>query len=226
MHLGKIYKSLPLSVQKLLTPYVVAKDIKKKNEEIKDNYTELTQKQINNLKIVLNREDFLSTIPLNGVAAEIGVDTGTFTEKILEITKPSKLHLIDLWGTKRYPEEKHQIVSTKFSNLINENKVEIHRGFSTEMLLNFPENYFDWVYIDSGHGFKVTYQELIILKDKVKPHGIISGHDYCRYKSNGQSRFGVVEAVNKFCVEYNYEFLYLTNETHRHLSFAIRKIHE
>jgi hypothetical protein len=41
---------------------------------------------------------------------------------------------------------------------------------------------------------------------------------------NGGVRYGVVEAANEFCVRHDWEFIFLTAETHRHLSFAIRQI--
>lgn len=225
MRLGKLYRAMPKSIQKIFKPYVVFRSLERQNKEIKENYRELSQMHIQNLKVVLNRDELLKLMPKNGVITEIGVNVGSFTEKLLEYTQPLKIHLVDLWGSERYPEEKYSIVLNKFSEQIKEDKIEIHRGFSTTVLKDFPNEYFDWVYLDSDHGYRTTYDELIILKDKIKQGGVIAGHDYCRFASKGNARFGVVEAVNKFCVEYDYELFYLTAETHRHLSFAIRKIH-
>jgi len=59
---------------------------------------------------------------------------------------------------------------------------------------------------------------------KVKDGGIIAGHDYCQGNINDVLAYGVVQAVNQFCIKYDYEFIYLTHETHRFLSFAIKKI--
>ena len=36
-------------------------------------------------------------------------------------------------------------------------------------------------------------------------------------------RYGVVEAVNEFCVKRGWEFICLTCDSRRHLSFALRK---
>jgi hypothetical protein len=59
----------------------------------------------------------------------------------------------------------------------------------------------------------------------VKDGGIIAGHDYTRYGGKyGMERYGVVEAVNAFCLKYDWEMIYLTHECHRHLSYALRKI--
>lgn len=220
---GIIYRNLPGPLKRFAEPFAIRKNLRKKREEVEANYSVLTGAHIENLRVVLDRDALLEELPENTVVCEIGVDTGAFTKKIISIAKPKKLHLVDVWSSKRYPEQKFRGVQEKFKEPIATGKVEINRGYSTDALPGFPDGYFDWVYLDSGHGFGLTWQELLLLKDKVKPAGIIAGHDYCRYSSKGNHRFGVVEAVNKFCVEYEYEFLFLTMETHRHLSFAIMK---
>ena len=220
----KVYNLVPSSIKNYLDILVRHRVMKEKTSEILDNYVELNPVHIQRTKLITDRETLLNLLPKDKVICEIGVDTGDFTQKILEKTTPRKLHLIDLWGSERYPEEKFNFVKKRFDTEINSELVQIHRGYSTKVLMDFPNSYFDWVYLDSGHGFELTVNELQLLNKKIKPDGIISGHDYCRFRSDGGSRFGVVEAVNKFCVEQNFEFLYLTMETHRHLSFAIRKI--
>jgi len=59
---------------------------------------------------------------------------------------------------------------------------------------------------------------------KVKDGGIIAGHDYCKGNVKIALEYGVVQAVNEFCLKFNWEFIYLTHETDRALSFAIQKI--
>src|SRR5262245_4949992 len=47
------------------------------------------------------RRDFLlELMPKNGVCVEVGVFDGVLSERILALTKPTKLHLIDPWYTK------------------------------------------------------------------------------------------------------------------------------
>jgi hypothetical protein len=185
----------------------------------------LEQKHIDNLKILLNREALLKKMPINAVCAEIGVDHGEFSELIIKNTLPKKLHLIDAWGDpERYHDGLKILVKEKFEKEIKEGIVEMNIGFSTEVLKNFPDHYFDWVCLDTDHTYKVTADELNILKSKVKVDGIISGHDYIIGNWVGDCRYGVIEAVHELCVKDNWELLYLTVNKNEMPSFAIKKI--
>jgi hypothetical protein len=186
---------------------------------------ELQQKHIQNLKVILNRESLLNVLPKNAICAELGVDEGVFSEMILKQTIPQKLHLIDAWGDPtRYHDGLKDLVRGKFKNEIEQKKVELNIGYSTTVLKEFPNQYFDWVYLDTDHTYKVTADELAILKDKVKPDGIIAGHDYIIGNWAGDCRYGVIEAVHELCVSDNWELLFVTTETHQFRSFAVRKI--
>ncbi len=134
------------------------------------------------------------------------------------------MHLVDLWGSSRYNSKVESNVREKFSDQISNNIIEINKGFSTEILNNFQDHYFDWVYIDSDHGYKVTMNELEILDYKIKNDGIICGHDYISRSRKKGRKYGVIEAVHEFCSSRNYEIIYITLETLAHNSFAIRKI--
>ena len=186
---------------------------------------DLKPQNIQNLKTLLNREELLKSMPKNMVVAELGVDHGDFSELILKITSPQKLHLIDVWEGGRYHNGLNNIVETKFNKEIDKGQVEMNIGFSTEVLLNFPDNYFDWVYLDTDHSYKTTKEELDILKLKVKPDGIIAGHDYTIGNWVDHNRYGVIEAVNEFCVNENWEIIFLTVEADHYRSFAIKKLH-
>ena len=132
--------------------------------------------------------------------------------------------MIDLWDSLRYSEQLYDKVKNRFAQQIDAGILHIHRGYSTEKLAQFPDHTFDWIYIDTNHTYETTKQELNLCRHKVKPSGIIAGHDYVQGDWKMRVRYGVVEAVNEFCVKNSWEIVYLTNETHRHLSFALRKI--
>lgn len=186
--------------------------------------TELEERNVENQRTFSNRAIMLQHMKKDAVVAEIGVDSGAFSQQIHTITSPKKLHLIDLWGNERYNEKLKLKVENDFADEISKGSVEINRGMSIEVLAKFSDEYFDWVYIDTDHSYSTTKAELELCALKVKNGGIIAGHDYVTGYWNAGMRFGVVEAVNEFCVNSNWEFLYLTSEVDRHLSFALRKI--
>jgi hypothetical protein len=186
---------------------------------------ELEQKHIDNLKVLLNRDQLLKRMPKDAVCAEIGVNEGEFSELILKNTAPQKLHLIDAWGDPiRYHDGLKLVVKDKFTQEIERGQVAINVGFSTEVLKKFDDHYFDWVYLDTDHTYKVTADELWILKGKVKPNGIIAGHDYTIGNWPGDCRYGVIEAVHELCVKDNWELIFLTSETDQFRSFAIKRL--
>lgn len=185
---------------------------------------ELAEKHLRNLRVLPTRADLLAQLPPNAVVAEVGVDHGDFSEEILRIAQPKRLYLVDIWGSARYHDGLAQLVQRKFASQISAGQIEIKRGLSTEQLPLLDDASLDWVYIDTDHSYATTKAELEICRTKVKAGGIIAGHDYITGSWINGVRYGVVEAVHEFCVKYDWEILFLTHETDRHLSFAIRQI--
>jgi len=141
----------------------------------------------------LNRESLLRFIPNNKICAEIGVFNGSFSEIILKENKPSRLYLIDCWGpTKNIlynnvdisyqsiecGNQKYHEILHKFKNEILHNKVKIIRSFSEDCVDMFPDNFFDWIYLDSDHTYENVLNNLKLYNKKVKDNGLIIGHDY------------------------------------------------
>jgi hypothetical protein len=184
----------------------------------------LNEIHISNLKVLVSREKMLEMFPKNGIVAEIGVDKGEFSEKIFNIASPKKLHLVDIWDSERYPKALHRIVEELFAEEIKNARVEINLGLSTTVVNTFDDSYFDWIYIDTDHTYATTRSELEMYSKKIKPGGIIAGHDYIQGNWNGMARYGVIEAVYEFCVKNSWEIIYLSMEIDHAPSFAIRKI--
>lgn len=180
-----------------------------------------------NIKIVHNRTQLLQTMLKNAVVAEIGVYKGQFSRRILDVTSPKEFHVIDPWdllkGHSKHGKQHHKVVLETLQKEIDAGIVTVHKDFSENVLPTFSNNYFDWVYVDADHSYESVIQELNTCKNLVKDNGYICGHDYTRWAGNGLVRFGVVEAVNEFCNEHQYEIVLLTNEPHRHLSYVLKK---
>jgi hypothetical protein len=184
--------------------------------------TALEQKYLKNCRVLSKREiELLESLPKNGIIAEVGVYLGDFSECILRVNKPKKLYLLDLW-----PGELtgyYEKVCKRFDKEIKAGIVEIIRGDSREVLKSFPDQYFDWVYLDTLHNYEMPSAELEIVQHKVKERGIIAGHDYIKWDYVAMVKYGVIEAVNEFCVKNDWEFVYLTLEHHGFHSYALQK---
>lgn len=184
----------------------------------------LQMKHVQNCELLLNREELLKKMKKQSIVAEIGVDEGKFSRLIHQIVQPEKLHLIDMWGTNRFHDGKFQDVQSFFANEIECQEIEIHKKLSTEATQDFADRYFDWIYIDTDHSYETTRDELRLYAPKVKDGGIIAGHDYVKGNWITTYRYGVIEAVHEFCVNNDWELIYLTAEPMENQSFAIRRI--
>lgn len=218
-------KIIPAPLQGKLYAFITSL-VKEKNRAISSRIPRhaIKAETIAHTKLLLNRGELLKRLPKQAVVAELGVDQGYFSEWIWEICEPSKLVLVDLWGSERFHQGKRKAVEDKFNTQINAGKVQIEIGLSTEVGERFPDHYFDWIYIDTDHLYQTTIKELEIWAPKVKEGGIIAGHDYIIGNWDGMVRYGVIEAVYEFCSKYQWEILYLTMEHDSNPSFALRKI--
>ncbi|HEY3917063.1 MAG TPA: class I SAM-dependent methyltransferase [Stellaceae bacterium] len=174
----------------------------------------------------LVREDLLRLLPKGGEVAEIGVAQGEFSRAILANASPRKLHLIDPWehqeredyqsdgnnAEANEQERRHQAVCAQFSKAVQAGQVEIHRAYSAAAAQKFTAAQFDWIYIDGLHSYDGVKSDLQHYKDKVKPDGLILGHDYANHWRAQQMNFGVVEAVNEFTKSEGFEFVALAHD--------------
>jgi len=185
---------------------------------------ELTNKHVENSRLLNSRTELLKLLPKNAIVAELGVDQGIFSKEILSITCPSKLYLIDVWDNERYSDSKKEAVMEKFKDSISKGNVEIVIGYSTDVVSSFQNDYFDWIYIDTDHSYSNTISELSLYGPKMKKDGIICGHDFIQGNFTGLLKYGVIEAVREFCLKENWEILYLTFDFNDNPSYAIRKL--
>lgn len=151
------------------------------------------------------RKDLFETIiPKNGVGAELGVHKGKLSRLILRHNRPKELHLIDPWWNQPFenwawsrgdqsPASSGAAIIHAFSDEIKRGVVRIHAGYDTDVLTSFPDEYFDWVYLDTTHKYEDTVKEMELLLKKVKKEGVIAGNDWYENKSHGHH--GVCRAV-------------------------------
>ena len=187
---------------------------------------QLEKKNISNLKIKLNRLEILKELKKSSICAELGVAYGEFSDQILEIVKPELLVLVDSYPNKgNFVDEGNlKYIEKKYQKLAEEKKIQIINEDSVKAASMFKENFFDWIYIDTTHSYHQTLGELRAWKNKIKGDGYILGHDYIMGNWIDDIKYGVQEAVHQFCVEENWEIIYLTARIGENTSFGIRKI--
>ncbi len=66
----------------------------------------------------------------------------------------------------------------------------IHTGLSWEGAALYGDRSLDWVYIDADHHYEPVCRDIDAWLPKVKPGGVIAGHDYSGYPG-----YGVIQAV-------------------------------
>jgi predicted O-methyltransferase YrrM len=172
-----------------------------------------------------SREDLLEELPKGAIVAEVGAAFGDFSKEILQRVVPEKLHLVDPWHSQRY-ESGMGLIEEKFSREIAAGVIVLNRGLSVDILPTFPDNYFDVIYIDTDHTYETTLAELRLSEKKLKPGGLLTGHDFCIGNIVSPWPYGVIGACHQFCVENNWGYRYLTLEHHGHYSFGLARLSE
>lgn len=191
--------------------------------------------------VLTSREELLPYLPKGGVGAEIGVAEGNFSAAILETVEPRELHLIDPWshlerggdllegqnvlsdadeagaggaGPDAPPrnlqgDDLYANVAARFEG---DARVRLHRQYSYKAAAGFEDGMFDFVYLDGNHNYEFVLRDLEDFGAKLKPGGLLFGHDFFENAFAREEHYGVVEAVGTFLKRSDFRFLMLTWE--------------
>jgi hypothetical protein len=191
--------------------------------------------------VLSSREELLPYLPKDGVGAEIGVAEGAFSAAILEAADPRELHLIDPWsnlesgsgllqasmtlanvqdalehGVELDPPPPNPMGDSILAGVVarfeGDPRVHFHRQYSYKAAASFEEEYFDFVYIDGNHNYEFVLRDLQDFASRLKPGGLLFGHDFFENEFSRKHNYGVVEAVLAFLKRSNFRFLMLTSE--------------
>ncbi|NJK75784.1 MAG: class I SAM-dependent methyltransferase [Microcoleus sp. SU_5_6] len=176
---------------------------------------------VKNCRLVESRVKMLELLPKNAVVAEVGTQYGRFAEKILTIARPKKLHLID-GNFDGFNAELGQ-KQTAFHEAIENGTIELHKGDSSTILSEFPENYFDWIYIDADHAYEGVCKDIQQGHPKIKSGGMMVFNDYTNWSVCEIMPYGVAKAVNEFCLAQNWEIVFLALQPFGYHDIAIKK---
>lgn len=143
----------------------------------------------------------VSKFPTNSHFVEVGVWKGMsacfMAVEIINSNKDIKFDCVDTW---EYVPTSKELEEAQFENLYDvflsniepvKDKINIVKGISWEAASKYADNSLDFVFIDAGHDYESVKKDLIAWFPKIKPNGIIAGHDY-------HFDCGVYPAVNEF----------------------------
>ena len=131
--------------------------------------------------------------PIRG--AEIGVLGGGHAVTILKNwPEISLLHLVDSYGGITDTDPKFLGFKEKFAAY--ESKIRWHIKTSLEAAPDIPDGSLDFVYIDANHRYFEVSQDIRAWLPKVRPGGVVCGHDYFSFGS-------VKKAVDDWAAETN-----------------------
>lgn len=148
-------------------------------------------------------------VPNNGIMAEIGTHKGRSLCSLAPILKPRNIKIIaiDSWpiesGGDTWGKENETVVREIFLNHLKifeiDDIVTLHEDSSIIASTKYPDNYFDFVFLDGAHDYDNVFNDIKAWTPKVKKGGWIGGHDY------GNPHWaGVKDAVHNFFGDGNY----------------------
>ena len=125
------------------------------------------------------------------VGAEIGTWRGEFAEVLCKANSGLLLNCIDPYQAIAYADsvsgwpkeqERFTLYYKEAREKLKPYSVNWVKAYSMTAVKRFDDNSLDFVYIDANHNFQHVVNDLCEWLKKVKPGGIISGHDYARFK--------------------------------------------
>lgn len=143
--------------------------------------------------------DIAAMLPDNCNIAEVGVADGAsaifLAERLADLGKTFHYRLIDNLDYGRAKQFKTIMDNVYKSGMWK--FIDVLPIDSLNASLEYPDEYFDFVFIDSGHTFELTKAEIRLWYHKIKNGGILAGHDY----NNGE--WGVKLAVDEVIKDYD-----------------------
>lgn len=140
------------------------------------------------------------------IGVEIGVASGEYSLQLVKANPQMKLIGIDPYLP--YSEYKDYSLITTFKKLESDaleklskiHNYEFMKEMSMDAIEKFEDGSLDFIYIDGNHQDPFVTQDITEWSKKVRPGGIISGHDYMVTRKAG---FNVKEVIHKYTKDNN-----------------------
>ena len=134
------------------------------------------------------------------VGAEIGTDHGQYAQQLCEGIPGLHLHCVDPWiayteGNEIHTEEDVNKIYEEAKSRLTGTGATILKIPSMGAISYFDNDELDFVFIDGNHSYENVLEDITEWTKKVKPGGIVAGHDYIE---NKECNYGVIQAVKKY----------------------------
>lgn len=131
---------------------------------------------------------------------EVGVEQGEYAEVLCRANPGGEYIGVDAW--KAYRGYRDHVGQRKLDGFYRATQKRLEpypnarliREYSTRASRQFEDGSLDWVYLDGNHSFESVTADLVAWSPKLKVGGIMSGHDYVRYRL--PNLIHVVQAIN------------------------------
>jgi hypothetical protein len=177
----------------------------------------LEDRHLKNCRIVASRKKIIQNMPQGGTIAEVGVLNGDFSQILIEECCPTRLHLIDL-------DLRTHKIHQRFAEQIKSGKVDLHEGMSWQILENFKNQYFDFIYIDANHSYAGVKKDILAAKQKIRHDGFLVFNDYTYWSPVECIPYGVIRAVNELCLEEEWQLIFFSLHPYMYCDVAIRRM--
>jgi predicted O-methyltransferase YrrM len=164
-------------------------------------------------RIVPRREFILADMVKGGRVVEVGTQEGLYAEKILALCQPDELHLIDINLGPLHARGNGELLG----------RAILHEGDSSTILRSFPDEHFDWLYLDAGHFYSEVKADVEVAKTKVKRGGHIIFNDYCLWSSVEFTAYGVPYAAHELILEHGWRVTHLALNKLFYFDLAVQR---
>jgi hypothetical protein len=119
---------------------------------------------------------------------ELGVEQGLYTEVLAKMNPQAEIIGVDAWTA--YPGYREHVSQDKIDGFYVEAaerlakypNARLFKAFSDQAACTFKEGELDAVYLDSNHHWTHITHDIHAWWTKIRPGGILAGHDYRKTK--------------------------------------------
>lgn len=170
----------------------------------------LPQELVDGARLVASRDQLIELLPKGGTIAELGTWRGHFARTILDRCQPDCLHVID-------------IDFSQFDRTLEaDQRLRRHEGLTQAVIAGFPDEHFDWIYVDGDHSYRGAAGDAAAAAPKVKPGGLLIFNDFAHIDPL-LGRYGVHRAVSEFMLEHRWPIAFFAMHPAALYDIALRK---